>query len=105
MITIFRYNGKIYKPENLERKLKKLRITLQDIEILGGDTQKQNTTQDTTPEWKQEGKVKYRWVNKNSNSNEYNYSIIGIHNPDILPNKPKHLMNNPNDWEYEDIIK
>ena len=33
MIT-FKYNGKIYKPSNLENKLKKLGITMDDIEII-----------------------------------------------------------------------
>lgn len=33
MIT-FKYNGKIYKPSNLENKLKKLGITMEDIEII-----------------------------------------------------------------------
>lgn len=37
MIT-FKYNGKIYKPSNLENKLKKLGITINDIEIID-DTQ------------------------------------------------------------------
>ena len=33
MIT-FEYNGKIYKPSNLENKLKKLGVTLNDVKIL-----------------------------------------------------------------------
>ena len=30
----FKYNGKIYSPANLEKKLKKLGISLEDIEII-----------------------------------------------------------------------
>ena len=33
MIT-FEYNGKIYKPSNLENKLKKLGITINDVKII-----------------------------------------------------------------------
>ena len=33
MVT-FEYNGKIYKPSNLEKKLKKLGITINDIKII-----------------------------------------------------------------------
>ena len=30
----FKYNGKIYNPTNLEKKLKKLGITIDDIELI-----------------------------------------------------------------------
>lgn len=30
----FKYNGKIYNPSNLEKKLAKLNITINDIELL-----------------------------------------------------------------------
>ena len=40
MIT-FEYNGKIYKPSNLENKLKKLGITINDVKII--DDTKSNT--------------------------------------------------------------
>lgn len=62
MITIFRYNGKIYKPENLERKLKKLKITINDIEILNNQKQK-----DSTPDI-DENIILYKWINKINNN-------------------------------------
>lgn len=37
----FEYNGKIYNPSNLEKKLKKLRITLEDIKIIPESPKKQ----------------------------------------------------------------
>ena len=40
MIT-FEYDGKIYSPSNLEKKLKKLKITINDIKILEDTSKKQ----------------------------------------------------------------
>ena len=42
MIT-FEYNGKIYKPSNLEKKLKKLGITINDIKIIDDTDTKAET--------------------------------------------------------------
>lgn len=48
MIT-FEYNGKIYTPSNLEKKLKKLGITMSDIKILNDtDTQEQTVKEELT---------------------------------------------------------
>lgn len=42
MIT-FEYDGKIYKPSNLEKKLKKLGITINDIKIIDDTDTKAET--------------------------------------------------------------
>ena len=40
----FKYNGKIYNPINLEKKLKKLGITIDDIELI---EEPKNTNENT----------------------------------------------------------
>lgn len=37
----FKYNGRIYNPVNVEKKLKKMRITMEDIEILPDEKKKE----------------------------------------------------------------
>ncbi len=37
----FKYNGKIYNPVNVEKKLKKMGITMEDIEILPDEKKKE----------------------------------------------------------------
>lgn len=37
----FKYNGRIYNPVNIEKKLKKMGITLEDIEILPDEKKKE----------------------------------------------------------------
>ena len=37
----FKYNGRIYNPVNVEKKLKKLGITMEDIEILPDEKKKE----------------------------------------------------------------
>lgn len=45
MIT-FEYKGKIYSPSNLENKLKKLGVTINDVKILkDSDVKQQNTSE------------------------------------------------------------
>ena len=40
----FKYNGRIYNPSNLEKKLKKLGITLDDVEIIEDAVKKEEPT-------------------------------------------------------------
>ena len=40
----FKYNGRIYNPVNVEKKLKKMRITMEDIEILPDEKKKESST-------------------------------------------------------------
>ena len=42
----FIYNGRIYNPVNLEKKLKKLGITINDIEIISEDKKEENELDD-----------------------------------------------------------
>ena len=38
----FKYNNKIYNPSNIEKKLKKMGITMEDIEILPEEKKKES---------------------------------------------------------------
>ena len=40
----FKYNGKIYNPINVEKKLKKMGITMEDIEILPDEKKKEDNS-------------------------------------------------------------
>ena len=40
----FIYNGRIYNPVNVEKKLKKMRITMEDIEILPDEKKKEDNS-------------------------------------------------------------
>ena len=40
----FMYNGRIYNPVNVEKKLKKMRITMEDIEILPDEKNKEDNS-------------------------------------------------------------
>lgn len=40
----FKYNGKIYNPVNVEKKLKKMGITMKDIEILQDEKKKEENS-------------------------------------------------------------
>lgn len=42
----FRYNGKIYNPVNIEKKLKKMGITLKDIEIIPEEKKEEHELED-----------------------------------------------------------
>lgn len=46
----FKYNGQIYAPSNLEKKLKKMGITIDDIELIEED-KKPKEVKPFTPEW------------------------------------------------------
>lgn len=41
----FKYNGRIYNPVNVEKKLKKMGITMEDIEILPDEKKKESSTE------------------------------------------------------------
>jgi hypothetical protein len=40
----FKYNGRIYNPVNVEKKLKKMGITMEDIEILPDEKKKEDNS-------------------------------------------------------------
>ena len=42
----FKYNGRIYNPVNVEKKLKKMGITMEDVEILPDDRKKEDNSLD-----------------------------------------------------------
>lgn len=91
MIT-FEYDGKIYSPSNLEKKLKKLKITINDIKILEDTSKKQiETIKEET----------YHQANKIALYIFYNtqngHTIVSIYNNlDDLVN-----CINVKDWEYK----
>lgn len=51
----FKYNGRIYNPSNVEKKLKKLGITINDVEIIE-DSEKQQEFK-----WELEGIKEWRY--------------------------------------------
>lgn len=77
----FKYNGRIYNPVNVEKKLKKMGITMDDIEIIPEEVKKIEEVDDT---------VTYLFIDKNNGK-----KIISIY--DNLDNL-KDLIN-VNDYE------
>ena len=77
----FKYNGRIYNPVNVEKKLKKMRITMDDIEIIPEEIKKIEEVDDT---------VTYLFIDKNNGK-----KIISIY--DNLDNL-KDIVN-VNDYE------
>lgn len=67
MIT-FEYNGKIYKPSNLENKLKKLGVTLNDVKILD----------DTESKAEKEYKERKEQQQQSSNGDHKQYKLYWI---------------------------
>ena len=53
----FKYNGRIYNPVNVEKKLKKMGITMDDIEIIPEEVKKIEEVDDT---------VTYLFIDKNN---------------------------------------
>lgn len=53
----FMYNGRIYNPVNVEKKLKKMGITINDIEIIPEEVKKIEEVDDT---------VTYLFIDKNN---------------------------------------
>ena len=53
----FMYNGRIYNPVNVEKKLKKMGITMDDIEIIPEEIKKIEEVDDT---------VTYLFIDKNN---------------------------------------
>lgn len=77
----FMYNGRIYNPVNVEKKLKKMGITMDDIEIIPEEIKKIEEVDDT---------VTYLFIDKNNGK-----KIISIYdNLDNLKN-----IVNVNDYE------
>lgn len=62
----FMYNGRIYNPVNVEKKLKKMGITINDIEIIPEEVKKIEEVDDT---------VTYLFIDKNNGK-----KIISIYN-------------------------
>ena len=77
----FMYNGRIYNPVNVEKKLKKMGITMDDIEIIPEEIKKIEEVDDT---------VTYLFIDKNNGK-----KIISIY--DNLDNI-KNIVN-VNDYE------
>ena len=77
----FMYNGRIYNPVNVEKKLKKMGITMDDIEIIPEEIKKIEEVDDT---------VTYLFIDKNNGK-----KIISIY--DNL-NNLKDIVN-VNDYE------
>lgn len=77
----FKYNGRIYNPVNVEKKLKKMGITMDDIEIIPEEIKKIEEVDDT---------VTYLFIDKNNGK-----KIISIY--DNLDNL-KDIVN-VNDYE------
>ena len=77
----FMYNGRIYNPVNVEKKLKKMGITMDDIEIIPEEVKKIEEVDDT---------VTYLFIDKNNGK-----KIISIY--DNLDNL-KDIVN-VNDYE------
>lgn len=77
----FKYNGRIYNPVNVEKKLKKMGITINDIEIIPEEVKKIEEVDDT---------VTYLFIDKNNGK-----KIISIY--DNLDNL-KDIVN-VNDYE------
>ena len=53
----FKYNGRVYNPVNVEKKLKKMGITINDIEIIHEEVKKIEEVDDT---------VTYLFIDKNN---------------------------------------
>ena len=79
----FMYNGRIYNPVNVEKKLKKMGITMDDIEIIPEEIKKIEEVDDT---------VTYLFIDKNNGK-----KIISIY--DNLDN----LKNIVNVTDYEKV--
>lgn len=77
----FKYNGRIYNPVNVEKKLKKMGITMDDIEIIPEEIKKVKYEDDT---------ITYLFIDKNNGK-----KIISIY--DNLDNL-KDIVN-VNDYE------
>lgn len=94
----FRYKDKIIETPNLEKKLKRMKISIQDIEIL--DEEEVLIQQgDDTPQWKLDGYIKHCWINNDESSEEYKWSIIGFHKKDTKP-----VFSNSRNWDLTKVI-
>lgn len=85
----FKYKDKIIETPNLEKKLKRMKITSDDIQILDSETQEVKKEDDDTPQWKLDGYIKHCWINNDESSKEYKWSIIGFHKPGDKMQVPK----------------
>ena len=84
----FKYKGKIYNPKNFEKKLKQLRITKEDIEII--ETPKPKEKQNSI--WEFEGIKEWRYY-KHPDSNIRHCCLIDI---GTNPSKEKIFKNHFN---------
>lgn len=64
MITTFIYKGAIIETPNLEKKLKRMKLTVQDIQIIPNREVKQI---DEIPDI-DENIILYKWINKRNNN-------------------------------------
>lgn len=77
----FKYQGKIYSPSNLEKKLRKMGITMEDIEILPDEIKKED--------YKDDSITKYYFTNIKTG-----YTIVSIY-----PTIPE-WVNGKDDWTF-----
>lgn len=89
MKTTFKYNGKLITTPNLEKKLKQMKITIDNIEII--DTPKKDNIEDLKwdlegiKEWryyKQEGVIHCCLIDKGTNPSIYDIFKSHIWNPE-----------------------
>lgn len=76
----FKYNGRIYNPSNLEKKLQKMKLTLQDIEILPEEIK----IEEPEDNWKRP------LLRLKSSLDNYEYSIYS----EVKPDNPTELIKN-----------
>lgn len=76
----FKYNGRIYNPSNLEKKLQKMKLTLQDIEILPEEVK----IEEPEDNWKRP------LLRLKSSLDNYEYSIYS----EVKPDNPTELIKN-----------
>lgn len=94
----FKYNGVIYETPNLEKKLKRMKISLDKVELLD-DSQEVVVIDDNTPQWKTDGYIKHEFINDDPDSSEYKWRIIGFHKPG-----DKVDFNGQRGWNKEKVI-
>lgn len=69
----FKYNNKIYETPNLEKKLKRMKLTLEDIEILQEEINKPQGNS----EWEYKGTKSWKYY-KHPNSDKIHCCLIDI---------------------------
>ena len=100
MIT-FEYNGKIYKPSNLENKLKKLGITINDIKIIDDAKTKADEIREKNEFLLTNRTIKVYWDTECKGWFLYKNTAF----PDISDDHRYILIGNTTESELDDFIK